>query len=167
MTLSNYTAPALLVPRLRSHDAAAAVAELCSVMHREGRVEELLPFYNEVISRENLSSTATQPGWAMPHARSQHVKQLCFAVGLTSEPLDWFGNTGEPVSAVFLFAVPDTQAAAYLQLVSALARFSRDPLRVERLVQAADREAMFELFQQVSLRPPRAAAVGMSRLRFP
>ncbi len=167
MTLSNYTTPELMVPRLRSHDAAAAVAELCSVMHRQQRVEELLPFYNEVINREHLSSTAASPGWAMPHARSKNVQELCFAVGLSNEPLTWFGDAGEPVNAVFLFAVPETQAAAYLQLVSALARFSRDPLRVQRLLEATDPKAMFELFQQVSLRPPRTAAVHSSRLRFP
>ena len=50
MTLSRYTTCELMVPRLRNRDASAAVAELCSVMHREQRVQELLPFFNAVIN---------------------------------------------------------------------------------------------------------------------
>ena len=166
MMLSRYTTCELMVPRLRSRDASAAVAELCSVLHREQRVQELLPFFNAVISRETLGSTATFPGWALPHARSKDVEHLAFAVGLASEPLTWFDGATEPVNVVFLFAVPESETASYLQLVSGIARLSQDPLRVQRLLQATDSQAMFELFREVPLRQAHAAATSAVPLKF-
>lgn len=167
MTLSHYTTPGLLIPRLRSRDAAAVIAELCSAMHREQRVEELLPFYNDVISRETLSSTVTAPGWAMPHARGKSLARLTFAIGLAAEPLPWYGDAGEPVSIVSLFAVPESETAAYLRLLSGFSRLSRDPLLVQRLLQASDREAMFDLLQRIPLRQPRSAAAVLTKPGFP
>jgi mannitol/fructose-specific phosphotransferase system IIA component (Ntr-type) len=156
-----------MVPRLRSRDPVAVVAELCSVLHRAQRVKDLLPFYNAVISRETLSNTATFPGWAMPHARSNDLEHLSFAVGLTSQPLTWFGNVGNPVNVAFLFAVPENETASYLRLISGLAKFSQDPLRVQRLLQATDGRTMFELLQKFPLRQPRPVAAERARLRFP
>jgi mannitol/fructose-specific phosphotransferase system IIA component (Ntr-type) len=109
-TVADYTEPSLMVPLLRSRDAAGVTAELCSTLDRQGRISDLLPFYHAVISHEALSSTAMAPGWAMPHARLAVVRRLSFALGRTAEPLVWFG--GEPVNMVFLFAVPESQAAA-------------------------------------------------------
>ena len=68
-TVADYTEPSLMVPLLRSRDAAGVTAELCSTLDRQGRLSDLLPFYHAVISHEALSSTAMSPGWAMPHAR--------------------------------------------------------------------------------------------------
>jgi mannitol/fructose-specific phosphotransferase system IIA component (Ntr-type) len=166
MTLSRYTTQELMIPRLRSRDAAAIIAELCSVMHREQRVKDLLPFYNDVISRETLSSTATSPGWAMPHARGDDLERLSFAVGLTAEPLTWFGDTGELVSVVFLFAVPESETASYLRLLSGFSRLSRDPLIVQRLLQASDSRMMFDLLEQIPLRRPRPAAAELTKPAF-
>lgn len=163
MTLSNYTTPALMIPRLRNRDASAVIAELCSVLHREKFVKEPLPFYNDVISREILSSTATSPGWAMPHARGRNLERLSFTLGLAAEPLRWFGDAGEPVNMVFLFAVPESETAAYLRLMSGLAKISRDPLLLERLRQAGDSQSMFELLQQVPLRQPRSAPAALTK----
>ena len=155
-TVADYTEPSLMVPLLRSRDAAGVTAELCSTLDRQGRLSDLLPFYHAVISHEALSSTAMAPGWAMPHARLAVVRRLSFALGRTAEPLVWFG--GEPVNMVFLFAVPESQAAAYLSLISGLASLAQDRLRLERLADAPDSRAMFEVLREISL-PKRHAAV--------
>jgi mannitol/fructose-specific phosphotransferase system IIA component (Ntr-type) len=157
-SVADFTEPSLMVPLLRSRDAAAVTAELCSTLEREGRTSDLLPFYHEVISREALSSTVISPGWALPHARIAGIPQLCFALGRTAEPLVWFG--GEPVNMVFLFAVPEREAGAYLNLISSLARLSQDRLRLERLADAHDSQTMFEVLRGVPLPTRRPAAIS-------
>ena len=156
ITVADYTEPSLMVPLLRSRDAAGVTAELCSTLDRQGRISDLLPFYHAVISHEALSSTAMAPGWAMPHARLAVVRRLSFALGRTAEPLVWFG--GEPVNMVFLFAVPESQAAAYLSLISGLASLAQDRLRLERLADAPDSETMLEVLREIFL-PKRHAAI--------
>lgn len=155
MTLADFTAPALLLPELRSVYTEAAIAELCSLLHREQRVQDLLPFYNSVLSRELLASTATSDGWALPHARIQGLDRISFAFGRSREPLNWLGN-GVGVSQVFLIAVPEGDTS-YLRLIAGLARLSKDQKRAERLLSASDQQSLFSLFQEISLRP-----VGMT-----
>ena len=148
-TVAYYTAPSLMVPLLSSRDGATIMAELCSTLQSQGRITDLLPFYQTVISHESLSSTAMSPGWAMPHARIAGIPRLSFALGRTAEPVVWFG--GERVNVVFLFAVPESEAAAYLSLISGLARLSQDSLRLARLGDAPDSRAMFEVLQQIPI----------------
>jgi mannitol/fructose-specific phosphotransferase system IIA component (Ntr-type) len=157
-TVADYTEPSLMVPVLRSRDAAGVTAELCSILERQGLITNLLPFYHEVISREALSSSAMPPGWALPHARVAGIPRLCFSLGRTAEPLVWFG--GEVVSMVFLFAVPRDQAAAYLSLIAGLAKLSQDHARLERLADAPDSGAMFEVLREIPLPKRRSAAVS-------
>jgi mannitol/fructose-specific phosphotransferase system IIA component (Ntr-type) len=157
-TLADYTEPSLMVPRLSGRDAATLTGELCSTLHRKGRISDLRGFYDAVISRESLSSTAMVPGWAVPHARLAGISQLSFALGRSEEPLAWFG--GKPANTIFLFAVPETEAAAYLTLISGLAKLSQDRLRLERLADASDSQAMFEVLQGIRLPQRRSAFVN-------
>jgi nitrogen PTS system EIIA component len=151
-TVADYTEPSLVLPLLRSHDAAGATAELCSLLYRSGRIDDLLPFYHAVISHEAVSSTFMPPGWALPHARLGGIQRLSFALGRTAEPMPWFD--GKPVSLIFLFAVPEDEAAAYLNLLAGLAGLSQNRPRLGHLANAPHSEAMFKLLQEVPL--PRA-----------
>jgi nitrogen PTS system EIIA component len=155
-TLADYTAPSLMVPRLCSRDATSVMAELCSTLQSQGQIIDLLPFYHAVINREALSGTVVSPGWALPHGRIAGIPQLCFALGRTVGPLAWYG--GQPVNLVFLFAVPESEAGAYLSLISGLARLGQDHSRLERLGAAPDSRMMFEALRGICL-PKRRAVV--------
>jgi mannitol/fructose-specific phosphotransferase system IIA component (Ntr-type) len=156
-TLANFTSPDLIIPELRSRDACSVVAELCSVLSSKGRVGELLPFYNAVITREQLGSTATSTGWALPHARCKELAKVCFAMGRPSESMTWFGESGPGVNMVFLIVVPEAEAGTYLSLISGLARLSQDRNRSQRMLHAQDTQSIFEVLEQIPIRQPRNA----------
>lgn len=149
LTLAHYTSAELIEPRLRSRATPAVLAELCSRLERCGRVEDPLAFYNAVVSHERLGSSAVKPGWALPHARIQTVRPLCFALGRSGAPLDWLESGQAQVRLVFLFAVPRAEPASYLSLLGALARLSCDSARAEALLQAPDPQAMYEVLEEV------------------
>jgi mannitol/fructose-specific phosphotransferase system IIA component (Ntr-type) len=112
-----------------------------------------------VISRELLSSTAAASGLAIPHARSLQIKRLCFVVGRSPEPVVWLGQKGQGVHLVFLFAVPENEIAAYLSLLSGFSKLTQDKRRLESLLAAPDRQAMFDVLQQTPVRKSRVAAL--------
>jgi mannitol/fructose-specific phosphotransferase system IIA component (Ntr-type) len=157
MTLAEFTSPELIIPELRSRDASGVIAELCSLLQRQGRVTDLLSFYNSAISRELLSSTATSTGWAVPHARLTELSEISFALGRTAEPMLWSDGTNR-VQIVFLFAVPQNEVGTYLRVVSGLARLSQNPARMQRLLTAPDANGMLEELKVV-LREPSTAAL--------
>jgi fructose PTS system EIIBC or EIIC component len=151
-SLAEFTRPALILPQLRGQDATAVIGEMCAALLREGCIHDEAAFRTAVLNRESRCNTAMAPGWAMPHVRGSELPRLCFALGRTAQPLDWFGGV-ERVQTVFVLAVPDSQGMAYLNLISGLASLSGDTLRLERLHRAADSQAMFEVLSEVALRP--------------
>lgn len=151
-----------MVPELESQAGAAVIAELCSVLQRQGRLSDPAAFYDAVMTRELMSATSIAPGWALPHARLKGLAQLSFALARSSQPLFWFGEAGFRLRTVFLFAVPEAEALTYLNLIAAVARLSQNPVLLEQLVRAPDRQSMFEVLQHVPLRQRGPAAVANS-----
>ena len=151
-TLADFSGPGLVIPALRSLDAATVVAELTQTLEQSDRITDAHEFCSAVLRRELLCSTACSPGFALPHARLDGIERLTFAVGRCVEPLMWFGAT-EPVRLVFLFAVPQDAAAACLNVVSGIARLSQEAARVQQLLAAADSDALFQLLREIQLRP--------------
>jgi PTS system fructose-specific IIC component len=151
-TLSDYTNPALMVPELSSKTAAGVIAELCSVLEGQGLLSDSSAFYDAVMARESLSQTVIAPGWALPHARLKWLTQLSFVLARSSQPLDWFGKGGIRPEMVFLFAVPESKAKTYLDLIAAVARLTQNVTLIEELRQATDGKMMFSILGQVPLR---------------
>jgi hypothetical protein len=50
-SLADYTRSELIVHHLRERDIPGIIGELCQVLHREGCVPDLLPFYRSAAKR--------------------------------------------------------------------------------------------------------------------
>jgi mannitol/fructose-specific phosphotransferase system IIA component (Ntr-type) len=152
VSLADYTRPMLIVPRLRDADTAGIVGELSQVLHREGAVPDVLPFYQAALNQELLSSSALDCGLAFPHARLSGVKRLQFALGRTLEPIAWGAKSSWPVQLIFLLAVPATDAAGYLQLLASLARLGQQPEALALLRAAENAEAILTVLGNIRIR---------------
>lgn len=152
MTLADFTAPGLMVPQVRGADAASVIKELSEVLHAENRVPDLLAFCQAALHREFMSGTEMEAGMSFPHARLAGVRQVCFALGRSVDPLRWGQHGARSVRLVFLLAVPTTDATEYLQLISGLVRLSKDAALVGRLLAAREPCRMHDVLLEVSLR---------------
>jgi mannitol/fructose-specific phosphotransferase system IIA component (Ntr-type) len=152
VSLADYTRPALIVPRLREGDTAGIVSELSQVLHREGAVPDVLPFYQAALNQELLTSSALDCGLAFPHARLSGVKRLQFALGRTLEPIVWGAKSSWPAQLIFLLAVPATDAAGYLQLLASLARLGQQPEVLAQLRAAENAEAILTVLGNIRIR---------------
>ena len=151
-SLADYTSPALMVPELQSKTAAGVIAELCSVLQRQGRLNDSAAFYEAVMRRELLSTTSFAPGWALPHARLKGLRQLSFVLARSSQPLVWSGETGFRPQTVFLFAVPEEEAKTYLNVIAAVTKLNQNTDLLEQLQHAPDGKTMFGVLEQIPLR---------------
>lgn len=156
MTLADFTTPSLIIPQLRGQDAASVIQELSQALQREKRVPDLLPFYHAALNHEFLVSSEMEAGMVFPHARLPGLKELAFALGRSSEPLNWGAKAVRSVKLVFLIAVPATDSTQYLLLVSGLARLAKDSQLVDKLRAAHDALQMLEALRQVKLQTGQA-----------
>jgi mannitol/fructose-specific phosphotransferase system IIA component (Ntr-type) len=151
--LADYTRPELIVPQLRERDTAGVVKELSQILHEQGCVPDVLAFYHAALNHEFLVNSATDCAIAFPHARLNGVSDSSFAFGRSPEPFAWVGRSSAPVQFIFLLAVPATDAAGFLQLLSALARLGQQESLLAGLRSQETAEDLFRFFQQIKVRP--------------
>jgi PTS system nitrogen regulatory IIA component len=152
VALADYTRTALIVPRLREGDTAGIISELSQILHHEGGVPDVLPFYQAALNQELLTNSALDCGLAFPHARLSGIKRLQFALGRTLEPIAWGAKSSWPVQLIFLLAVPATDAAGYLQLLASLARLGQQPEVLAQLRAAENAEAILTVLGNIRMR---------------
>ncbi len=80
-----------------------------------------------VLRRETLGSTGIGNGVAIPHAKSDDVREVAVAIGRLPKPIDWAAIDAEPVGLVCLIVTPrDTPAAAQRRLEELMRRLRGD-----------------------------------------
>ncbi len=153
MRLEDLTRPELVFPALHAADADGALRALAGEVagHARpgapgapapGRIEadEL---FQKLVERERLGSTAVGGGVAIPHCKLRGLSRPVVAIG-RAEPAVAFGAPdGEPVRLFFVVVSPVDAPAEHLQVLSAVSRWIRNGRQVERLLAAADREAIW------------------------
>lgn len=152
-SMLEYTGPELIVPELREKDTAGIISQLSQALQRRGVVPDVLPFYHAALNQELLHGSALESGIAIPHARLAGIKQLQFAFGRSPRPVNWGSRNSWAVQFVFLVAVPATDSAAYLHLLSGIARLSQQPERVAELRSAKGADGLLAVFERIRLRP--------------
>jgi mannitol/fructose-specific phosphotransferase system IIA component (Ntr-type) len=150
-SLADFTAEPLIKPRLSSENPADIICELIQLLHQEGAILNDRAFRDAVMNRESLISTAMNDGIAFPHARLGGLKQLNFALGRSVRPINW-GAGASPVDLVFLIAIPESDATAYLNLISGLARLGRETTLLKKLHTAPDAVQLFSVLKEVKVR---------------
>jgi fructose PTS system EIIBC or EIIC component len=152
MTLGQFTEPKLLIPRVLSDRQEGVIRELAKRLETSGRIENAPAFLEAVLTRETEMPTFID-GVALPHARGGAVQTLSFAVGLSAAGIPWGEDNRRITHAVFLFAVPLSEAQTYLSLLSGLSHLMRDERAFTALKEAVQPEEMLHVLNQVPALP--------------
>jgi mannitol/fructose-specific phosphotransferase system IIA component (Ntr-type) len=87
-----------------------------------------------LVEREGLGSTSVGDGFAIPHCKTQGLRQIAIALARLRDGVEFGGNGHEPVRFLFVVLSPPDQPAAHLQVLSQIARvLKRRELRSDLL----------------------------------
>lgn len=106
-------------------------------------------FYHNILEREKLGSTGIGLGIAIPHARSEKIKNIVVAIGLLKYGIDFNSPDGENVKLVILVGAPKGQNKEYLSLVSELMRTFRDDNMRNNVICANDYQELLEAIAEL------------------
>ncbi len=110
-------------------------------------------FLSGLLQRMREAPVAIADEIALPHARTDAVRRLVFAVGRTSDGVA-FDAAHPNVRLIFLIGTPQGAVAEYLRVVAALTRFLRPPATRQALLAATD-EAEFRALLSSGVSAPR------------
>jgi len=113
-------------------EALEALSTLISKSSNIGDKKESV--HKALLEREKLGSTGIGKGVAIPHAKTDEVKQLTIAFGRSTNKVDFKSIDNEGVSIFFVFASPNKESQIYLKVLARISRLIReDEFRKELL----------------------------------
>lgn len=125
LKISNFLKPESIIMEIRSREKIAAIKELVDHMVTNKFVDDGEKFRNALAKRENLESTGIGDGIAIPHARTNAVRDLILAFARSPEGVDFSSIDGKPSHLIFLIASPDSKKSEYILALAKISRLLR------------------------------------------
>jgi PTS system nitrogen regulatory IIA component len=98
---------------------------------------------NAVLKREELGSTGTGGGIAIPHARISGLNRPFGILARLSRPIDFDAIDGQPVDLLFLLLLPLASGKEQLAALASVARVLRNQKSVRNLRRASTSENLY------------------------
>ncbi len=135
-----------IVPELKGSNKKEIINELINLFEGDERVIDLEAVRQTVHEREKIMSTGVGKGFAIPHGKTNSVKETIAAFGKTPQPVDFEALDGQPVRLVFLLVGKENMVAAHIKLLSRISRMMNDDSFREQLLVSDSADEMYNIF---------------------
>ncbi|MEG0360214.1 MAG: fructose PTS transporter subunit IIA [Longicatena sp.] len=119
----------------------SVIENLGKELFLHGKLNDLDTYIEAVKEREKEITTGFGGGIAIPHGKSDAVKESCFIFGKLKNKVEWKSMDQKPVDMVFQLAIPMEEAGTtHLRLLSKIAVAVMEEKFVEKLRKASSIE---------------------------
>jgi fructose-specific phosphotransferase system IIA component len=137
-----------VISELKSDKKEDIINELIDLFKTDTRVTDLEKMRSAVLDREKIMSTGVGKGFAIPHGKTNAVKDIIAAFGRTKEPIEYQALDNQPVNLIFLLVGKENLVSSHIKLLSRISRMmNKDDFRL-KLSNASTPEEILNLFQQ-------------------
>ncbi len=131
-----------------AEDKVGVIGELIDLLDTNGDLADAAKVRTAVLEREKTRTTGIGDGLAIPHGKTDGVKQLVMALGRLDKPVDFESIDGKPVSLVWLLSSPIDKTGPH---INALARVSKIMAKADvrkELLAAKTARQMYDLIAE-------------------
>lgn len=133
---------------LAAADKKGVIEELVDTLDTAGKVADPAALKDAVWSREQARTTGIGHGLAIPHGKSDSVRELAMAIGRPAEPIDFGSIDGKPVRLVVLLASPVDRTNDHIQALARISRMIMNEDFRERIYAASTAEEVYEILHE-------------------
>jgi PTS system nitrogen regulatory IIA component len=126
-------------------DALKELVDMLAEVHDIGDKKHIV---KALIERESLGSTGIGQGIAIPHGKTDRVKDLVAVLGISKTGVNFEALDGEPVYIFFLLVAPKDTAGPHLKALAQISRILRDTYFCDLLKRCKSAEEVYELIQR-------------------
>lgn len=141
------TAEVVKVP-LTAQSKPEIIKELIRLLHETGHIEQFETAYDAVLSREAQGSTGLENGIAVPHAKTNAVKSLTIAIGISPAGVDFEALDGNLCHLFFLMLAPPDQPGPHIEALAEIARLTRSKAFCNMVTAATSTREVVEIFRE-------------------
>ncbi len=148
MKVSDLLKPEFIISDIKGLSKEDVINELIDLFTNDSRVEDIEKVRAAVLDREKIMSTGVGKGFAIPHGKTNAVKEIIGAFGKITEGIDYESLDGNPVQLIFLLVGKDNLISTHIKLLSRISRLmNKDDFR-HRLVEAKTKDDIIRLFTE-------------------
>ncbi len=141
----------LIVQNYYALDKKSCLEEMVEFLFKNSVIVSVDNFFKAIMERENLMTTGIGKKVAIPHARSNLVKEINIAVYLLDNELEFNSVDGEDVKVIFMIAVPEDKKEEYMKVLSGISNFLRVDENREKLFNAKTKDDIFEMLKGIKI----------------
>lgn len=146
MKVSELLKSEFIISDLKGESKEEIINELIDLFKNDPRVEDIEKVRSAVLDREKVMSTGVGKGFAIPHGKTNAVKEIVGAFGKIKDGIDYEALDGNPVNLVFLLVGKDNLISTHIKLLSRISRLmNKDDFR-HRLTEANTADEIVKLF---------------------
>lgn len=148
MKICNILSVEKIIPEFEVESKDEIINQLIDLIGKDENVSEVETVRKAVLDREKIMSTGVGKGFAIPHAKTDGVKNIICGFARTSNPIDFEALDGEKVNLVFLLVGKDDMVAPHIKLLSRISRMMNNDEFRENLSKTTSAEEIYELFKK-------------------
>lgn len=133
---------------LQSTEKEDALKELVDVLAGVVDVGDKKAIVKALVERENLGSTGIGQGIAIPHGKTDKVKDLIAVLGISPKGVNFEALDGELVYIFFLLVAPKETAGPHLKALAQISRLLRDTYFCELMRRCKTADEVYELIRR-------------------
>ena len=143
-----------IVASLKSTSKENIIRELVDVLAKAEGIRGKEELVKVLINRESLGSTGIGQGVGIPHGKTNTVKKLIAAFGISHEGVNFDALDGDPVYIFFLLVAPEDSAGPHLKGLARISRLLKDKFFRESLKALTDEKAIYKLIREEDAKKP-------------
>ncbi|OQY34509.1 MAG: hypothetical protein B6241_04365 [Spirochaetaceae bacterium 4572_59] len=131
---------------LESDNKTEVIREMVEVLSTAGKISNPESVIAAVLEREAMGSTGLDKGIAVPHAKTTEVNDLCVALGISNNGVDFDALDGEDSHLFFMIIAPPNQSSQHIQVLSEIAGIAKSSAFCRMLKNSENAKEVLELF---------------------
>jgi len=148
MSIGDYLHENKILMDLKSTTKNDAIREIAGLLKGAEEIVDFDAFLNEIFEREKMATTGIGHGIALPHARTDGVKDFVVAIGRSKDGIEFGSIDGKPVKLIVLMGtLKERKLAPYLKILAHLSRLLEKNVIREKLLHASRPQEVIDIFK--------------------
>ncbi len=131
---------------IEAEDKKSAIKELWNLIKDDKNVKDSDKLLKELLEREKIMSTGIGAGIAVPHIKSEIIKDFVFAIGISKKGIDFDSIDKKKVHIIVMVAAPAHKHQEYLKLLAKIVLKLKNKEFRNSIINAKDIDEIYNLF---------------------
>ena len=124
------------------------VDEMLDVLYKAGKVTDKAAARECVLDRERKMSTGMKHGIAIPHGKTDTVKDLVACIGISDNPVDFDSLDQEPCRIFIMTLSPVNKTGPHLQFLAEVSLLFKSPEKRQEILNTQDKDEVIRILTE-------------------